>query len=147
DETPLLVLYNTVRVKDWSSGGRYIVFTSNTDLYILPLFGDRKPFPIVQSSSNQDESRFSFDGKWLAYNSNESGTWQVYVVSFPAADQKRQISIDGGVQPRWRRDGKELYYLDINGKLMAADIAAGAKIEPGIPRVLFDTGSSPSPSV
>lgn len=146
DETLLLDLPNNEHVKDWSSDGRYIAFTSNTDLHVLPLFGDRKPLRIVQSPSQQDEPRFSPDGKWLAYNSNESGTWQVYVVSFPGADQKRQISVNGGVQPRWRRDVKELYYLDLDGKMIAVDITTGSRIEPGIPRVLFDTNSAPTPN-
>jgi Tol biopolymer transport system component len=109
------------------------------DLYVLPLFGDRKPFPVVQSPFRENEPHFSFDGKWLAYDSNESGAFQIYVTSFPALDQKVQISTNGGGQPRWRRDGRELYYLASDGKLMAVDITAGPKMSSGIPRVLFDT--------
>src|SRR5262249_13834718 len=78
-------------VEDWSSDGRYIVYgtwaPNPTDLWALPLWGDRKPFPVVQSPFRKDEPHFSFDGKWLAYNSDESGRWQIYVISFPAADQ------------------------------------------------------------
>ncbi len=82
---------------------------------------------------------FSYDGKWVAYGSEESGNWQVYVVSFPASDQKNQISTSGGAQPHWRRDGKELYYLALDGKMMAVGIKADAKIEPGIPRRAIST--------
>jgi Tol biopolymer transport system component len=136
-------------IKDWSQDGRYITYTSGveeSDLYAIPLFGDRKPFPIVQAPSKQDMPRLSFDGKWLAYDSNESGTWQVYAVSFPAGNQKCQISAQGGAQPRYRGDGKELYYLALDGKMMAVEIRANGKIEPGIPRALFDTGLNTDPS-
>jgi eukaryotic-like serine/threonine-protein kinase len=142
EETPVAESADPKWVKDWSKDGRYIAYTfgmADTDLYTIPLFGDRKPFPIVQSPSSQDMPRFSYDGKWLAYDSNESGTWQVYVVSFPAADQKFQISTSGGAQPRWRRDGKELYHLARDGKMMAVDIEGDAGIKPGIPHMLFNT--------
>jgi Tol biopolymer transport system component len=147
DEAPLSVSRDLKYVEDWSRDGRYIVYVNlrelnaeSHDLWILPMFGDRKPFPIVQSAFHKDEPHFSFNGEWLAYDSNETGTWQVYVVSFPAGDHKRQISTKGGAAPRWKDDGKELYYLALDGKLMAVDIKTGAGIEPRSPRVLFDTG-------
>lgn len=145
EESPLLVTPNDEWVEDWSKDGRYIVYganmpNSNGDIYALPIFGDMKPFPVIQSSAADDEPRLSFDGKWLAYNSNESGTHQVYIVSFPKPDHRRQITASGGSQPRWRKDGKELYYLAPDGKLMAVDIAAGeTTIDSGIPHLLFDT--------
>jgi Tol biopolymer transport system component len=94
----------------------------------------------MPTPSAQDEPHFSFDGKWLAYDSSESDTWEVYVASFPEADQKVQISTNGGVQPRWREDSKELYYLSLDGKMMAVGIKGGTKIERDAPRILFDTG-------
>jgi hypothetical protein len=144
-------------VEDWSSDGRYLVYALNAggsggaaasaqDLWVAPLFGDRKHFPIVQSPFRENEPQLSFDGKWLAYNSDESGTWQVYVISFPSGDQKRQISIRGGAQPQWRKDGTELYYLDPEGKMMTVDIAAEPSLTSGVPRVLFDTGLSLNPT-
>jgi Tol biopolymer transport system component len=153
EETPLLDSTNREVLEDWSDDGRYIVYgldagpnpTPAQDLYALPLFGDRKPFPIVQSPFQENEAQFSFDGKWLAYSSNESGRFQVYVLSFPALDQKRQISTNGGSQPQWRRDGKELYYLAPDGKLMAVNMTAGAEIDSGTPRELFDTELTLSP--
>jgi Tol biopolymer transport system component len=137
-------------VEEWSKDGRYMVIahlpaseSPSTSWQALPLFGDRKPFPIHTSASfDFDEPEFSFDGKWLAYNSDESGTTQVYLMSFPAADQKRQLSIDGGAQPQWRQDGRELYYVDLDGNLMAVDIAASSRIDSGRPRALFKTGLS-----
>ena len=89
---------------------------------------------------------FSFDGKWIAYNSNESGIWQVYIAPFPAADQRRPISIKGGAQPRWKNDSSELYYLSSDGKMMAVDLKLDGEIEPGDPHVLFDTGLTVDPS-
>jgi eukaryotic-like serine/threonine-protein kinase len=149
EETLIVESADSKWIKDWSKDGRYITYTSGgsgeADLYAIPLFGDRKPFAVVQSPSSQDMPRLSFDGKWLAYNSNESGTWQVYAVSFPSGYQKCQISTNGGAQPRWRSDGKELYYLSLDGKMMAVEIGGVAKIEPGIPRVLFDTGLNVDP--
>ncbi len=147
EEMPLIPSSDFQYPRAWSKDGRYLVYnftptampSAPRDIYALPLFGDRKPFPVVQSRFDERTSQFSFDGKWLAYQSNESGTWQAYVVSFPAGAQKHQISTKGGAQPRWRRDGKELYYLTLDGKLMAVDITAGAKIESGAPRLLFDT--------
>ena len=81
---------------------------------------------------------FSFDGRWLTYNSSESGTEQVYAISFPAADQKLQISKNGGAEGLWRQDGRELYYLSLDGKFMAVDIStSGGKLH-AVPHLLFD---------
>ena len=147
EETPVLESSDVIWPLDCSADGQYIVYgarsgtrETNADLYALPLSGDQKPFPVAQSPSDQDRASFSFDGKWIAYGSNESGTWQIYIKSFPALDQKCQISTNGGAQPRWRRDAKQLYYLSLDGKLMAVDIKTDSKIEAGIPNELFDTG-------
>ena len=148
EEILLLDSPNREVLEDWSKDGRYILYaldvgptsTPAQDLYVLPLFGDRKPFPIVRSPFQENEPNFSFDGKWVAYTSNESGSFQVYLISFPALDQKRQISTNGGGQPRWRQDGKELYYLAPDGKLMAVEITTGPKLDSSTPRELFDTG-------
>jgi len=79
------------------------------------------------------------DVKWLAYDSNESGTWNVYITSFPEADQRYMISTNGGISPRWRGDGKEIYYLSLDGEIMAFDFKTDQNIETGKPRILFDT--------
>src|SRR5207237_6390962 len=126
DETVVAATPDQEWIEDWSKDGKYLVYaktpsvdSNDKNIWILPLFGDRKPFRIVHSDFPLDEPHFSFDTKWLAYASAESGTWQIYVISFPAADQKRQVSTAGGSQPRWRHDGRELYYLALDGKLMA----------------------------
>ena len=138
-----------VVVEDWSKDGRFLLYLAlgeglpslgNQDIWAAPLFGDGKPFPVVQSPFRENEAHLSWDGKWLAYNSNDSGSNQVWVVSFPSVEQKRQISNKGGSQAHWRRDGKELYYLAPDGKMMAVDMSLGSKLDSGVPRVLFDTG-------
>jgi serine/threonine protein kinase len=129
---------------DWSADGRYLAYyrsdpRTQLDLWILPLFGDRKPFPILRTEFNESQGQFSPDGKWMAYVSDLSGTSQIYVQSFPEITGTWQISIDGGSQPRWRRDGKELFYLAPNGKLMAVRIKTGATVAAEDPRPLFQT--------
>ena len=146
-ETPLLEMATDEWPEDWSSDGQYLAFGINAtgsvtgagDFHVLPLFGDRKPIPMARTPFTEDEPRFSPDGKWVAFNSDDSGTQQVYLISRQPTDQKRQITTDGGVQPRWRRDGNELYYLALDGKLMAVDIRIDGRIESGVPRPLFDT--------
>ena len=143
-DTPLLATPVDEWPEDWSEDGRYLAYGRNTTqanggLFALPLFGDRKPIAIADTPFGEDEPRFSKDGRWVAYNSDESGLPQVYLVSFPAIDQKRQISTDGGVQPRWRRDGKELFYLGLDGRIMAVDLRIDATVDAGVPRPLFNT--------
>jgi len=149
-ETPLLATPVDEWPEDWSEDGRYLAYGRNTTqnnggLFALPLFGDRQPITIADTPFGEDEPRFSKDGRWVAYNSDESGTNQVYLVSFPAIDQKRQISTDGGVQPRWRRDGKELFYLGLDGRIMAVDLRIDATVDAGVPRALFNTRLSVDP--
>ena len=143
DETPILNSPANEFVEDWSKDGRYLAYRLGTDtsedIYVLPLTGgDAKPMPVVTGPFRKDEPQFSDDGNWLAYTSNESGMFEVYVVSFPALDQKVRISaIGGGGQPRWRGDGKEIYYRGPDGAAMVADLKVGARIDPGVPRRLF----------
>lgn len=116
----------------WSADGRFIIFTNtdtkaNTkqDLWILPLFGDRKPFPFLQTQSNEFNGQFSPNGRWLAYVSDESGSNQVFIAAFPGPGGKRQVSRTGGTEPRWREDGKELFYISADNKLMAVEVSIG----------------------
>jgi Tol biopolymer transport system component len=91
----------------------------------------------IHASKN---AKVSSDGQWVAYHSNESGRFEVYVKRFPDGEGQQQISAAGGVQPRWRRDGKELYYVASDGGMMAAPIAInGTALEPGVPVRLFQT--------
>ena len=127
---------------DWSPDGTWIVYEQTgqktaADLWLLPLSGDRKPVPYLQTPFDEMAARFSPDGKWMAYQSNESGRFQIYVQTFPSSGAKYQISTSGGTFPRWRRDGKELFYVSADQKLMATPITLGATVEAGTPQPLF----------
>jgi eukaryotic-like serine/threonine-protein kinase len=105
---------------------------------LLPLEGDRKPVPYLATPSNETQGQFSPNGRWMAYSSDESGQMEVYVQSIPATDGVRKpISTAGGDQPRWRRDGTELYY-SAGGKLMAVPVKISTSFEAGVPQALFD---------
>jgi len=130
--------------RDWSSDGRFVLYQvlapgTLSDLWVLPLFGDRKPIPYLQTRFNEAEGRFSPNGRWIAYNSGESGRNEVYVQPFPAAAGKWQISTDGGFNAKWSRDGKELFYIAADGKFMAVPVNTGARFEAGVPKALFQT--------
>lgn len=128
----------------WSPDGRLILYVVTSAgpnaLFVLPLSGDRKPVPFLKPQSNATFSQFSPDGRWVAYVSNESGRNEVYVAPFPGADGKWQISTAGGIRPRWRRDGSEIFYLAPDDKLMAALVnAKGSSFEVGAVKPLFQT--------
>jgi DNA-binding winged helix-turn-helix (wHTH) protein/Tol biopolymer transport system component len=113
---------------NWTGDNRYIVYTGSDpktklDLWTLSV-ADRKPLPFLQTSFNEMHGQVSPDGRWLAYASDESGTWEVYVQTFPEPGAKRTISIGGGAEPQWRRDGRELYYLAPEGTLMAVAVSS-----------------------
>jgi eukaryotic-like serine/threonine-protein kinase len=138
---------------DWSRDGRFITYITygdpktRADIWVLPRFGDRKPIPFVQTEADELYPCFSPDGGWMAYASDESRQLEVYVRQFiptVAAEQSRdskwQISNAGGTRPRWRRDGKELFYLSNDNKIMAVAIKTTAStIEVGAVRPLFQT--------
>jgi Tol biopolymer transport system component len=133
-------------VEDWSHDRQYLIEevarSAKTGLavWVLPLFGDRKPFPYLESEFDEDLPKLSPNGQWLAYQSNETKRNEIYVQSFPKPSGKWQVSTDGGTRPVWSRDGKELLFLSANGKMMAADVKSGAgnKFDNGLAKPLFD---------
>jgi hypothetical protein len=133
---------------DSSADGRWLLFQqqdekTGLDLLLLPLDGDRKPTPYLQTPFNEGNGRFApgtAGPKWIAYESDESGLKQIYIQSIPAG-VKYQISTIGGVHPRWRADGKELFYLSTDRKLMAVQLTLGATVEASTPRELFPSAS------
>jgi Tol biopolymer transport system component len=126
---------------DWSRDGKWILYGlvgdgTQSDLWLVPAAGDAQPQPFLQTKAAEGCGQFSPDGKWVAYPSDESGLFQTYIRGFPKGE-KFQISRDGGIIPRWRGDGKELFFRSSDGNLMAVDIRAGGAIELGIPAKLF----------
>ena len=125
----------------WSPDGRFILYFNNEnsgDLMVLPLGGDRKPYPFAATPFSEGEGVFSPDGKWVAYTSNESGHNEIYVRPFPGPGAAYAVSVSGGSSPRWRRDGKELYFLSPDSKLMATPVEMrGAAFATGTPQALF----------
>ena len=127
---------------DWSRDGRFIAFTqldpkgnNGADIWILPLSGDRKPYPFLATPFNEGNAVFSPDGRWLAYQSNESGKTEIYITPFPQAGGKWQVSQGGGLTPSWRADGQGLHYSTPDGHIMQASVAArGPAVEVGSPR-------------
>jgi eukaryotic-like serine/threonine-protein kinase len=142
DETPLVKSDETKIATDWSRDGRYIAFFSRGketgwDIWVLPTFGDRKPVPFLKTRFAELMPVFSPDGRFLAYQSNESGRNEVYVQSFPGPGGKWQISTAGGVEPHWRADGRELYYRSPDQKVMAVEVQTGSVLTAGTAQPLF----------
>ena len=127
---------------NWTQDSRYIVYTSSDPQTKLDLWAlttaDRTPVPFLRTPFNEMQGHVSPDGRWIAYASDESGTWEVYVQTFPVQGAKRVVSVDGGAEPQWRRDGRELYYLTSDGTLMAVPVrTTGEAFEAGRPTPLF----------
>ncbi|MDA2938425.1 hypothetical protein MYX75_09205, partial [Acidobacteria bacterium AH-259-A15] len=140
-EEPLLTLDEPIAVDDWTRDGRFIIFRNlGKAVYALPMEGERKPQLLIDTPYVEDESHVSPDGRWIAFNSNESEKWEVYVASFPGFTEKRQVSNAGGVQPLWRKDGQELFYLTLDGKIMAMETRTKGTFQAGVPKILFETG-------
>src|SRR4029078_4991338 len=110
-----------------------------TDLWALPLEGDKKPFPLVEGPGADNNATFSPDGHWFAYQAADASVAQVYVQPFPPTGGRFQISRDGGRQPRWRGDGKEIFFLGFDGTMMAASVDTTKDFQAGLPRTLFAT--------
>jgi eukaryotic-like serine/threonine-protein kinase len=150
---PAELLVKSTLVKhpnDWSADGKYLIYdehtaTAHQDLWIVPMEGTHTPVPFLTTPADETSAAFSPDGRWIAYSSDESGRRDVYVRGFapdrnPAvAFGQWTISVNGGDKPRWSRDGKELFYIASDGKMMTVPIKGGQAFEPGVPISLFDT--------
>ncbi len=145
--TEELLLETVDRIRfptDWSPDGKFLTYIEGAQggwaIWMLPLEGERKPDLFQKSDFAEREASFSSDGKWVAYCSNESGEYKVYVVPFPGPGGKWQVSPAGGCGPRWRRDGKEIFYLSSDNRLMATEVkAGGSSFEIGATHALFAT--------
>jgi Tol biopolymer transport system component len=132
---------------DWSRDGQFLLFRhydpgKSNDVWAMPMRGERKAFPVVQSDFDERDAQFSPNGKWIAYQSDESSQFEIYIQRFPVAAGKERVSTNGGAQVRWRADGKELFYVGLDDRLMAVPVAAsanGERLEVGSPVPLFAT--------
>jgi len=146
-ESPLMESSDTKTPLDWSPDGRYFLFAvtdekTGRDIWARPFFGAGAPFPVIEREFDQAVGSFSPDSRWIAYESNESGRSEVYIQPFPESGERLQVSLDGGGDPRWRGDGKEIFYLAPDGTLMAATVSVNAgnkQIQAGKPTALFRT--------
>jgi Tol biopolymer transport system component len=145
EETPLWKSDFAKFPTDWSRDGRFIIYSqteprTKQDVWFLPATGsgEKKPFPVVQTEAYEIAGTLSPDGRWLAYASDVSGRLEVYVQSFRGGGGKRQVSTGGGNHPRWRRDGRELFYYAGDGKLMAAPVKSGESFDVGAAVSLFE---------
>ena len=144
-EEPILEAVGRIRFPtDWSPDGKFLTYIEGAlggwAVWMLPLDGQRKPYLFHTSQFAEREASFSPDGKWAAYCSNESGDYKVYVVPFPGSGGKWQVSPQGGCGPRWRRDGKEIFYISSDNKMMATEVKSSASsFEIGSTHELFAT--------
>jgi Tol biopolymer transport system component len=144
-----ILLQRTVFPTAWSPDGRFIFFMergvkTRMDLWVLPMFGDRKEYPLSNSPFDEQNPQLSPDGRWLAYTSDETGNYEVYVQSFSADGKlgadKKIISKGGGKLPVWRRDGGELFFIGAAGQMMVSSVkTAGAEFEFAAAKPLFKT--------
>src|SRR5262245_15691141 len=140
---------------NWSEDGRFILYRETgpqtfLDLWVLPLEGGQ-PWPWLKTPYNESVGKFSPDGNWIAYQSNESGPMEIYLQAFspgaPASGVSTRLSTNGGAIPVWQRDGHELYYISADNKLMAVEVTLGAEVKSGTPKELFslsDIGANSS---
>jgi Tol biopolymer transport system component len=141
DEQALVHSNENKFVCDWSADGEYVVYGSTgratkTDLWAISL-RDRRPRRLLQSPANEVCGEISPDGRWLAYVSDESGGWQVYIDAFPEGGRKEAVSIHGGAEPHWTRTGTELFFLGTDRTLMVVDVVPGTEWRASAPRGLF----------
>lgn len=147
-DTLLLASHEQKVPLDWSPDGRYILYavqsvTTGFDLWVMPLEGDRKPIAIVRTPFEDGDTKygaaFSPDGRWIAYQSNRSGRYEIYLQPFPAGPARAvQLSITGGFSPQWRGDGRELFFVGENNRIMAVSLKfVGADVQVEVPRELF----------
>jgi eukaryotic-like serine/threonine-protein kinase len=144
-----------IRATDWSPDGRFLLYgsvgpslTTLYDIWVLPS-GGRKPVPFLQTKFVEEQGRFSPNGRWVAYVSDQSGAAEIYVRAFTSdfgsgsasAGGSVLVSHGGGTAPRWRADGKELFYLAQDGKMMAVEVTTGPEFRAGTPAPVFQTPS------
>lgn len=150
-EQPFLVDKRSKDPRGWSKDGKYFLYraTGNgNDLWVKPAAPGQAPYAFISTQFGEAFGEFSPDGKWMAYVSDESGADEVYVTAFPSGQGKVRVSSSGGLFPRWRQEGRELYFLSTDNRMMVATVAPSAtNFRVGSVEVLFPTGVIMSPGV
>jgi eukaryotic-like serine/threonine-protein kinase len=147
-EEPLVVWKEPVMVDQWTPDGQFIIFrNAGRAVWAVPVTGDRKPRMLIDTPYVEDEVHVSPDGRWVTFNADEAGRWEVFVASFPGFTSKRQISRDGGVQPQWSHDGRELFYLTTDGSMMGVRVTPGPEFVGSPPSRLFTARIQPNPNL
>ena len=143
---PLILTDNLTAPKSWSPDGRFILYSqirpgTGADLMAMRAEPNATPFPVAQTPATEDQGQFSPDGRWVAYTSNETGLSEIYAIPFPPSPggDRWRVSSGGGVMPRWRRDGKELFYVSPDSQMMAVDVSTRPVFQSGNPHRLFQT--------
>jgi len=145
-ESPLVVFPERITLDQWTPDGRFVIFrTFGKAVYAMALTGNRTPHMLVDTRFIEDEVHVSPDGLWVAFDTNESGRWEVYLAAFPTFTSKRQVSSGGGVQPQWRQDGRELFYLGPDGSMMSVRVESRTGLTGATPARLFTTNIAPDP--
>jgi Tol biopolymer transport system component len=145
-EEPLVTSEEQKTPGDWSLDGRFVAYWVSRaetlgDVWVTPLEGARQPIPIARTKFNERRPRFSPDGRFIAYESDESGGSEVYVQPFPPTGGKWQVSVGGGNEASWSGDGRELYYVNTAGMLLAVPVTSSSNgFSAGAPVQLFDVG-------
>jgi dipeptidyl aminopeptidase/acylaminoacyl peptidase len=126
---------------DWSRDGKYVLFTQRTtttgeDVWLLPMNGSGEARPVVATQFNEAQAQFSPDGRWIAYTSDDGGAAQVYAMAV-AGGPRRQLPVTGGMEPRWRPDGRELFFITPGGMMAAVDVSTQPVWKAGTPKELF----------
>jgi eukaryotic-like serine/threonine-protein kinase len=129
----------SVSVKDWSADGSQLLLSMRDDLFLLPLVGEPTPRPLIQSRAQESDGKLSPNGRWVAYVSNEFGRMDVYVAAVATPAERLQLSTMGGYQPHWSADGREVYYVTAESRLMAVAITTSPRLQAARPRELFRT--------
>jgi Tol biopolymer transport system component len=144
-EEPLVKFGEPVTLDQWTPDGQFIIFrTFGKAVYAMPLSGTRTPRMLTETPFLEDEVHVSPDGRWVAFDANESGRWEVYVARFPSFTEKRQVSNGGGVQPQWRGDSRELFYLGLDRSMMAVQVTSRPELVTSSPVPLFLTNLMPT---
>jgi Tol biopolymer transport system component len=130
---------SSVSVKDLSADGTTLLVSMNDDLWLLPLTGNPELRPLVRTRAAESDGKFSPDGKYVAYVSNESGRMEVYLTAVGQPERRWPLSTTGGYQPRWHPDGAEVYYVNADSRLMAVPLTTVPRVDVSRPRELFRT--------